>query len=202
MVREFSLATAARLLGPLILLVPVCMALPGPHVEWGLTAAGMAMLAIGVRLARHRQMAADTVVRFSAQGVEMEDPYGSRVRLAWRHIECVDVVESRVPSPRTIAEADRIYVRTGTRKCIGVVGWGEYEVSPSAPGWLLGHLDRMPVDPATGLQKLSIPLGAVDPLWEQGPMGDRVRHHRPDLLADDQPWVGSELSCRRRAACG
>ncbi|MEV1245412.1 hypothetical protein ACIBO2_02015 [Nonomuraea sp. NPDC050022] len=186
MVREFSLATAARLFSPLILLAPVCLMLPGSHVAWGLAAAGMAIPAIGVRLARHRQMAADTVVRFSAQGVEMEDAYGSRLRLAWRHIERVDVVESRVPSPRTIAEADRIYVRTGTRKCIGVVGWGEYEISPSAPGWLLCHLERMPVDPVTGLQKLSIPLGVVDPLWEHGPMGDRVRHHRPDLLAGDQ----------------
>lgn len=191
MVRQFSLATAARLLSPLILLVPACLVLPGPHIAWGLTSAGMAMLAIGVRLARRRQMAADTVVRFSAQGVEMEDAYGSRVRLAWRHIERVDVVESRVPSPRTIAEADRIYVRTGTRKCIGVVGCGEYEVSPSAPGWLLCHLERMPVDPETGLQKLSIPLGVVDPLWEHGPIGDRVRHHRPDLLAGDQLRVGA-----------
>ncbi|MEU4234035.1 hypothetical protein AB0F17_58015 [Nonomuraea sp. NPDC026600] len=155
--------------------------IPGSDAEVGFMAAGAAMIAMGVRLARYRHLAADTVVRFSAQGVEMEDAYGSRVRLAWRHIEGIDVVDSRVPSPRTVIRADGTHIRTGTRKCVGVVGWGEYEISPRAPGWLISHLDRLPVDPVTGLPRLSIPLGVVDPLWEHGPMGDRVRRHRPDL---------------------
>ncbi|WP_433512283.1 hypothetical protein ACQP2T_52460 [Nonomuraea sp. CA-143628] len=184
MMREFSLSTIARSLSPFVMLIPISVlarSVPGPQIGLVFLAAVMAVIAIGVRLAKYRQMAADTVIRFSAQGVEMEDAYGSRVRLAWRHIEGIDVVDSRVPSPRTITRADGTHVRTGTRKCVGVVGWGEYEISPSAPGWLISHLDRMPVDPIIGLPKLSIPLGVVDPLWEHGPMGDRVRRHRPDL---------------------
>lgn len=184
MVRKFSVSAIVRLLSPFVLLIPVCLvvkSLPGPQMDLVFLVAGIAVIAIGVRLARYRQLAADTVVRFSAQGVEMEDAYGSRVRLAWRHIEGIDVVDSRVPSPRTVIRADGTHIRTGTRKCVGVVGWGDYEISPRAPGWLISHLDRMPVDPITGLPKLSIPLGVVDPLWEEGPMGDRVRRHRPDL---------------------
>jgi hypothetical protein len=34
----------------------------------------------------------------------------------------------------------------------------------------------------TGLERLSIPLGTVDPLWEGGPMGDWVRRNSPDLF--------------------
>ncbi len=184
MVRRFSLSAMARLLSPFALLMPICLvakSLPGPQIALVFLVATMAVIATGVRLAKDRQLAADTVVRFSAQGVEMEDAYGSRVRLAWRHIEGIDVVDSRVPSPRTVIRADGTHIRTGTRKCVGVVGWGEYEVSPDAPGWLISHLDRLPVDPVTGLAKLGIPLGVVDPLWEHGPMGDQVRRHRPDL---------------------
>ncbi|MEU7863126.1 hypothetical protein [Nonomuraea sp. NPDC049141] len=170
-----------------MLLIPVFLLLrsiPGSDIEVGVIAAAATMIAVGVRLARYWQLAADTVVRFSAQGVEMEDAYGSRVRLAWRHIEGIDVVDSRVPSPRTVIRADGTHIRTGTRKCVGVVGWGEYEISPRAPGWLISHLDRLPVDPVTGLPRLGIPLGVVDPLWEDGPMGDRIRRHRPDLSRD------------------
>ncbi|MBT2224794.1 hypothetical protein [Nonomuraea sp. NEAU-A123] len=185
MVHEFSLSTAIRLCTPLVLLIPVFLVLrsiPGSDIEVGVIAAAATMIAMGVRLARYRQLVTDTVVRFSAQGVEMTDAYGSRVRLAWRNIEGIDVVDSRVPSPHTVIRADGTHIRTGTRKCVGVVGWGEYQLSPRAPGWLISHLDRLPVDPVIGLPKLSIPLGVVDPLWEHGPMGDRVRRQRPDLF--------------------
>ncbi|GAA3716584.1 hypothetical protein GCM10022224_097770 [Nonomuraea antimicrobica] len=84
-------------------------------------------------------MTAATVAHLSPEGVEMEDWYGSRVRLAWRHVERIDVVGSRIPSPRTITKAGRIGVRTGARQCIGLVGWGEYEIPHNAPDWLLAH---------------------------------------------------------------
>ena len=53
---------------------------------------------------------------------------------------------------------------------------------------------REPVEPETGLRSVSIPLGAIDPLWERGPMGDWVRHHRPDLLACPRRRVRQDRS--------
>ncbi|MEU8245215.1 hypothetical protein [Nonomuraea sp. NPDC048916] len=201
MVRAFPPATIARLLIPLISLIPMFLVLsPGvlpsreSGVVFGLGAMAAIALAIVVRLVRHERMAANTVVRFSSHGVEMEDPYGSCVRMTWPYIEDIEVVECHTPSPRTIAEPDRIHVRTGARQCIGLTGWGEYEVSLHAPDWLVSHLARSPVDPRTGLQRLSIPLGAVDPLWERGPMGDQVRRHRPDLFAPAQEGPNHRLT--------
>ncbi|MGP4105356.1 hypothetical protein [Nonomuraea sp. KM90] len=187
MARAFSVATVVRLLLPSALLIPVWLVfvafIPDHHrSELMILAAGATVAFAGVRLARWRQMAAATVARLSPEGVEMEDWYGSRVRLAWRHVGRIDVVGSRIPSPRTITKADRIGVRTGARQCIGLVGWGEYETPHHVPNWLLAHRARLPIDPASGLQRISIPLGVVDPLWEHGPMGDQVRQHRPDLF--------------------
>ncbi|MEV4895559.1 hypothetical protein AB0K48_39920 [Nonomuraea sp. NPDC055795] len=191
MARAFSVATVVRLCLPFALSIPVWLVfiafIPDHHrIGPALLAAAATVVLPGVRLAWWRRLAAATVARFSPEGVEMEDRYGSRVHLAWRHIERIDVVESRIPSPRTITKAGRIGVRTGARQCVGLVGWGEYEIPPHAPKWLPAHRARLPFDPASGLQKISIPLGAVDPLWENGPMGDRIRRHRPDLF---QPAV-------------
>jgi hypothetical protein len=186
MVRVFSLATVVRSLLPPVLLLPLWLILigiiAGRHTGLMFLAVGAMVVFAGVRLVRWQQVATATVVRLSPDGVEMEDWYGSCVRLAWRHIERIDVVESRIPSPRTVTRAGKVDVRTGARQCIGLVGWGEYEVPRNAPNWLLAHQARLPIDPATGLQEISIPLGAVDPLWERGPMSDQVRHHRPDLF--------------------
>ncbi|TDE58158.1 hypothetical protein E1295_05980 [Nonomuraea mesophila] len=191
MARAFSVATVVRLFLPSVLLIPVWLVfiafIPDHHrSELVILAAGATVALAGVRLVRWRQMAAATVVRLSTEGVEMEDRYGSRVRLAWRHVERIDVVESGISSTRTITKAGRIGVRTGAGQCIGLVGWGEFEIPHNAPNWLLAHRARLPIDPASGLQRISIPLGVVDPLWEHGPMGDQVRQHRPDLF---QPTV-------------
>ncbi|MFD9944847.1 hypothetical protein ACFWYW_29480 [Nonomuraea sp. NPDC059023] len=188
-----SVVTVVRLVLPFVLLIPVWLifiALIPDHHRIGpvLLAAVATVVVPGVRLARWRQLAVATVARFSPESVEMEDRYGSRVHLAWRHIDRIDAVESRFPSPRTIAKAGKIGVRTGARRCIGLIGWGDYEIPHQAPRWLPAYRARLPVDPASGLRKISIPLGAVDPLWESGPMGDRVRRHRPDLF---QPAVAS-----------
>lgn len=189
--RAASAVTVVRLFLPFVLLIPVWLIfiafIPDHHRIGPVLLAVVATVVLpGVRLARWRQLAAATVARFSPDGVEMEGRYGSRVHLAWRHVERIDVVESRFPSPRTIAKAGRIGVRTGARQCIGLVGWGEYEIPHQAPSWLPAHRARLPIDPASGLRKISIPLGAVDPLWEYGPMGDQIRRHRPDLF---QPAV-------------
>lgn len=152
---------------------------------------GLAVMTVGVvvitsitsvRLVRRQRMARGTVVRFSPDGVEMEDVYGTRARMAWRHIERIDVVESRVPSDRSIVGPGGIRVRKGDGQCIGVVGWGDYEISSKVPGWMLSHLSRIPIDPTTGLQRVSIPLGVVDPLWAEGPMGTEIGHRRADLF--------------------
>ncbi|GII03012.1 hypothetical protein [Planobispora takensis] len=179
MAHAFSVAIVIRLLIPSLLFIPACLMLvsvvPGSRTGPVLLSLGAMVGFVRMRLTGRRQMAVATVARFSSQGVEMEDVYGSRTRLQWRNVERIDVVETRIPSPRTVTDAGRVVVRTGARRCVGLVGWGEYEIPRNASGWLLAHRDRLPVDPATGLREIGIPLGVVDPLWEHGPMGERVR---------------------------
>ncbi|WP_433516106.1 hypothetical protein ACQP2T_11330 [Nonomuraea sp. CA-143628] len=184
---ESFLAFLAPLLAPLVLFFPVCLLL-GAFVT-GSAAAGVLIGAlgvgalIGVLAIKHRRMVAGTVVRFSPQGVELADAHGFRLRLAWARMERIDVVESRMASPRPIGGLGGVRVRAGALWSVGLIGWGERDVPPRIPQWMRAQLAAVPVDPETGLQWLGIPLGAVDPLWERGPMGDWVRRHRPDLLA-------------------
>jgi hypothetical protein len=184
--RGSLLAFASPSLLPLVLIFPATLMISLFFTDSGfiglLFAAGVTAALVGVLLDKHRRMVAGTVARFSPQGVEMEDVYGTCLRLSWPHADRVDVVESRLASSRTIGRPGGIRVRTGAMQCVGLVGWGERDLSLRVPGWMRVHLTREPVDPETGLQWLSIPLGAIDPLWERGPMGDWVRHHRPDLL--------------------
>ncbi|WP_327106377.1 hypothetical protein [Nonomuraea glycinis] len=185
--RGSFLAFAAPFLLPLLLFFPVCLLLGGiltGSLAWALVigAAGTSAL-VGVLVVKHRRMIAGTVVRFSPRGVEMADTYGFVLRLDWPDVQRVDVVESRMASPRTISRPGGVRVRAGAMRSVGLVGWGEREVPARMPRWMRDHLARVPVDPHTGLQRLGIPLGVVDPLWERGRMGDWVRRHRPDLLA-------------------
>ncbi len=184
--RGSFLAFAAPFLLPLLLFFPVALLLGSILTDgaWGLVigVAGTSAL-LGVLVVKHRRMVAGTVVRFSPRGVEMADTYGFVLRLDWPDVQRVGVVESRMASPRTIGRPGGVRVRAGAMQSVGLVGWGEREVPARMPGWMRDHLARIPVDPDTGLQWLGIPLGAVDPLWERGPMGDWVRRHRPDLLA-------------------
>ncbi|MER6947088.1 hypothetical protein ABT294_23930 [Nonomuraea sp. NPDC000554] len=170
-----------------MLFFPVCLLLGALLTQSsvaGLVIGVAATAALGgVLVVKYRRMVAGTVVRFSPQGVEMSDAYGYRLRLSWPRIERVDVVRSRMASPRTIGRPGGLRVRAGAMQSVGLVGWGERDVPARMPRWMRDHLARVPVDPETGLQWLAIPLGAVDPLWERGPMGDWVRRHRPDLLA-------------------
>jgi hypothetical protein len=181
------LAFLAPLLTPLVLFFPVCLLL-GAFVT-GSAAAGVLIGAlgvgalIGVLAIKHRRMVAGTVVRFSPQGVELADAHGFRLRLAWALMERIDVVESRMAGPHPIGSLGGVQVRAGVLWSVGLIGWGERDVPPRLPPWMRAQLAAVPVDPETGLQWIGIPLGAVDPLWERGPMGDWVRRHRPDLLA-------------------
>ncbi|GAA4520428.1 MULTISPECIES: hypothetical protein [Nonomuraea] len=172
---------------PLLLFLPVTTALGGILTGdggLGLLIGIIATAALtGVLVSRYRRMVRGTVVRFSAEGVEMADTYGFLLRLPWAGIERVDVVESRMASPRRVGRPGGVQVRAGAMRSVGLVGWGEREVPLRVPGWMRAHLARVPVDPDTGLQWLGIPLGVVDPAWENGRMGEWVRHHRPDLLA-------------------
>ncbi|MFG1686651.1 hypothetical protein ACGFNP_41250 [Nonomuraea sp. NPDC049269] len=180
-------AFVAPLLMPLVLFFPVCLLLGA--ILTGSSIAGVLIgllgvgALVGVLAVKHRRMVAGTVVRFSPQGVELADAYGFRLRLEWARMERIDVVESRMASPRTIGRLGGVRVRAGALRSAGLIGWGTREVPPRVPRWMRAQLAGVPVDPRTGLQRLGIPLGAIDPLWERGPMGDWVRRHRPDLLA-------------------
>src|SRR5690606_33045215 len=136
----------------------------------------------GVLVVKHRRLVRGTVVRFSAVGVELTDAYGFRLRLRWPDIERVGVVESRMASPRAVGRPGGVRVRAGAMRSLGLIGWGEREVPPRVPRWMRDHLAGVPADPRTGLRQVAIPLGAVDPGWQRGRMGEWVRHHRPDLL--------------------
>ncbi|HUR05314.1 MAG TPA: hypothetical protein VM347_22410 [Nonomuraea sp.] len=180
-------AFVAPFLMPLVLFFPVCLLLGA--ILTGSSVAGVLMgilgvgALVGVLAVKYHRMVAGTVVRFSSQGVELEDTYGFRLRLEWARMERIDVVESRMASPRTLGRLGGVRVRAGALRSAGLIGWGTREVPPSVPRWMRAQLAGVPVDPRTGLQWLGIPLGAIDPLWERGPMGDWVRRQRPDLLA-------------------
>ncbi|MEU7856770.1 hypothetical protein [Nonomuraea sp. NPDC049141] len=180
-------AFVAPLLMPLVLFFPVCLLLGA--ILTGSSIAGVLIgllgvgALVGVLAVKHRRMVAGTVVRFTPQGVELADTYGFRLRLEWARMERIDVVESRMASPRTIGRLGGVRVRAGALRSAGLIGWGTREVPPRVPRWMRAQLAGVPVDPRSGLQRLGIPLGAIDPLWERGPMGDWVRRHRPDLLA-------------------
>ncbi|MEV4221402.1 hypothetical protein ACBI99_02785 [Nonomuraea sp. ATR24] len=180
-------AFAAPFLMPLALFFPVCLALGAiltrSTLLGVLVAAAATAALVGVLAVKYRRMVDGTVVRFSPQGVELSDSYGFRLRLAWADIERVDVVESPMAGRRVIGRPGGVRVRAGEMRTIGLVGWGSRVLPGRVPGWMRDHLARVPVHPESGLQWLGIPLGAIDPLWERGPMGELVRQRRPDLMA-------------------
>ncbi|TMR21576.1 hypothetical protein ETD86_14845 [Nonomuraea turkmeniaca] len=178
---------AAPFFAPLVLYFAICLLLSA--ILTGNTALGMVIGAlataalVAVLAAKHRRLALGTVVRFSADGVELTDSYGFRVRLRWPDITRIDVVHTQMANPRTIGRLGAVRVRTGGLRSTGLVGWGERITPPRIPAWLRDRLARVPVEPATGRPEVTIPLGELDPQWVSGPMGDWIRRHRPDLMA-------------------
>lgn len=53
---------------------------------------------------------------------------------------------------------------------------------PNIPDWMRATLVAQPVNPVDGRAEVTIPLGGIDPNWQQGAMGAWVRMYRPDLL--------------------
>ncbi|MFB4277227.1 hypothetical protein ACBJ59_18195 [Nonomuraea sp. MTCD27] len=176
----------APFIAPLVLFFAVCLLLGA--ILTGSTPLGAVLgaLATGVLVAvlaaKHRRLASGTVVRFSADGVELTDSYGFRVRLRWPDITRVDVVDTQLANPRRLGRPGAMRARVQPLRSVGLIGWGERTVPPRIPGWMRDRLGRVPVDPVTGRPEVAIPLGEFDPLWERGPMGDWVRRYRADLV--------------------
>ncbi|MGP3934883.1 hypothetical protein [Nonomuraea sp. KM88] len=137
---------------------------------------------LAVLVAKHRRMSSGTVVRFTAEGVELTDSLGFRVHLRWPDITRIDVVDTQLANPRRVGRPGGVRVRAQALRSVGLIGWGERAVPPRIPGWMRDRLSRVPVDPATGRPEVTIPLGEFDALWQRGRMGDWVRHYRPDLM--------------------
>jgi len=138
---------------------------------------------VGVLYAKFQRLRDGSVVRFSEHGVELRDQLGVHVRLAWRDITRVDVVDTRMANPRSIGHGAGMRVRVGALRTLGLIGWGERVMPPNTPDWLRRALAAQPVNPADGRPEVAVPLGGLDPNWPRGPMGQWVRHYRPDLLA-------------------
>ncbi len=177
---------AAPFIAPLALFFVVCLLLGA--IFTGSTALGAVVGALAtaalltVLAAKHRRLTSGTVVRFSADGVELTDAHGFRVRLRWPDITRVDAVDTRLADPRSIGRPGGVRVRVQPLRSVGLVGWGERTVPAGVPRWVRDRLARVPVDPATGRPEVAIPLSEFDVRWESGPMGAWVRHHRPDLM--------------------
>ncbi|TDD26422.1 hypothetical protein [Nonomuraea diastatica] len=171
---------------PLVLFFVVILLLGA--IFTGSTLLGIAIGALGtgalfaVLAAKHRRVSSGTVVRFTAEGVELTDSLGFRVHLRWPDITRIDVVDTQLANPRSVGRPGGVRVRAPALRSVGLIGWGERMVPPQIPGWMRDRLSRVPVDPATGRPEVTIPLGEFDALWQRGRMGDWVRHHRPDLM--------------------
>ncbi|MGW3348419.1 hypothetical protein ACWDA3_34435 [Nonomuraea rubra] len=176
----------APFIAPLVLFFAVMLLLGAILTNSTPLGAVIAAAATGVLVAvlavKHRRLATGTVVRFSADGVELADALGFRVRLRWPDITRIDVVETQLATPRRVGRPGGARARVGPLRSPGLVGWGERTVPPRIPGWMRERLARVPVDPATGRPEVTIPLGELDPQWQRGPMGDWVRHYRADLI--------------------
>ncbi|MEV0312213.1 hypothetical protein [Nonomuraea fuscirosea] len=173
-------------IAPLVLFFAVCLLLGA--ILTNDTALGVVIgaLATGVLVAvlagKHRRLTTGTVVRFSADGVELTDSHGFRVRLRWPDITRVGVVDTQPADPRVIGRPGSARARVRPLRSTGLIGWGERTVPSRVPRWMRARLAAVPVDPATGRPEVAIPLGEFDPRWERGPMGDWVRRHRADLV--------------------
>lgn len=142
---------------------------------------------VGVLHRKFRALVAHTVVRFSEAGVELVDGRGFRTRLAWADVTRIDTVHSQLADGRPIGHGFGARARVGRSSSEGLVGWGERVTPARIPGWMRDQLAAAPVNPANGRPEVAIPVGALDPSWTLGPMGDWVRRFRPDLLPPVPP---------------
>lgn len=130
---------------------------------------------------RFRRMVDNTVIRFSPAGVELVDAMGIQVRLAWPNITRVGKVSTAVTEPVEV-EAGDYTLKVAPMANLGLVGWGERFVPPTAPAKIREQARHARVHPQTGHAEVGIPLGVVDKKWPAGQIGQIVRQYRPDLL--------------------
>jgi hypothetical protein len=145
---------------------------------------------VGVLYGKFSRMKSGTVVRFSEYGVELSDTKGFRIRLYWPDITRIGQVDTRMADPGAVGPENGVQVSVGAMKSQGVIGWGERIVPPNAPGWLHANLAAQPRNPYDGRPEVAIPLGGVDPNWQQGAMGQWLRLYRPDLMGGGYPQPG------------
>lgn len=173
-------------LGPLglfLVVVGLLGAVVTQSVGGGLAigAAATAVL-VAVLRAKYRALLANTLVRFSPTGVELVDGRGFQISMVWPDITRIDLVESRMASPRLLGWGTTARARAGAAQFDGLVGWGQRVLPAQAPGWMRTQVSDAPRHPEDGRAEVAIPLGAIDPGWSVGPMGSWVRHYRPDLM--------------------
>jgi len=137
---------------------------------------------VGVLYAKFSRMKSGTVVRFSEYGVELSDTKGFRIRLNWPDLTRVGQVDTQMANPQSVGEQNGVQVGVGAMQSQGIIGWGERVIPPNAPGWVHANLAAQPKNPYDGRPEVAIPLGGVDPNWQQGAMGQWVRRYRPDLM--------------------
>jgi hypothetical protein len=193
--REFRMAQSGGFLRMLLPFVAVLVlffllalaigwALGGPVGGWSAAVVGTGIL-VGVLYKKFARLRSGTVVRFSEYGVELFDSLGFHVRLGWRDMTHVGRVEARMAAPDTFGEEIKVWA--GAMKSLGVLGWGDRVVPPTAPAWMQVRLNAQPRNPRDGRPLVAIPLGGIDKNWVNGPMGQWMRMYRPDLLARFQP---------------
>ncbi|MFC7101579.1 hypothetical protein ACFQQB_14560 [Nonomuraea rubra] len=118
----------APFLAPLVLFFAVMLLLGAILTNSTPLGAVIAAAATGVLVAvlavKHRRLATGTVVRFSADGVELSDALGFRVRLRWPDITRIDVVETQLAAPRRVGRPGGARARVGPLRSPGLVGRG------------------------------------------------------------------------------
>ena len=195
--REFKMASGGfgRFLAPFILVLVflfVIMLALGSALFGGNAGGGfvVAVLVTGVMVAvlygKFDRMQSGTVVRFSEQGIELQDTMGYHVQLHWPDITHIGRVVTQMADPKSIDAGGAVSVGVGSMRSLGVIGWGHRATPARMPAWRRDALAQQPVNPADGRPLVAIPLGEIDPNWLNGAMGEWVRRYRPDLFAQDR----------------
>lgn len=191
--REFRPASGGfgRMMKPLVvplvflfvIMLALGSALFGGEVGGGIFAAVVLCGAlVGIQYAKFVRMQEGTVLRFSERGIELTDTKGWRVSLSWPDMTHVGPVLTQTVNPKAMGVPGGVQVSAGPSRSIGISGWGERVIPPSAPRWQREMLASAPRNPADGRSMVAIPLGDIDPGWTSGPMGQWLRRYRPDLL--------------------
>jgi hypothetical protein len=196
-VATFRVATGApatlgrRLVAPLIVVFVLLVLLGSLSgnviIGLGLGVVGTAALG-GILTRRLSSGVGTTVLRTSPAGIELLDGQGFGFLVRWRDVTEVGQV-SAVLSGQPLMPADLVErAAEGGDAGTGLIGQGSRVIPDpeTLPRYLRRRLPPQRAD--APLTPVAVPLGAIDPGWKDGAIGDAVRRHRPDLLA---PTPGS-----------